>query len=382
MNAIFKIIKRELGLLSKDSSLFLIILFAPILYAFMYGSVYINKGEKDVPLAVIDQDGSQMSRLLTYEIDATEMVKVIQVLNIEDAQEKMYRGEVQGYFYIQQSFEKNILSQKQANVNLVLNASRFLPSSDLLSEVTKVCLTIGGGIRKTYFNKQGMSDAEAMKNTNPINLDYRPLYNPSMTYGGFLLPGLLAIILQQTLLIGTAAAMTTEREDDSLMKVYHMGGSSISKIIFGKGLIYLLIFLVFGIFFVIVNYSIFGIHVRGSFLELLSLFSIFTCSIISFGMLLGSFFKSKLLAFQVLVFSSYPIFLITGYSMPFQALPSSVQFISNLLPTSPFLKVYLSIVEEGGSLFDNQISVMHLLLLWIFYTFLLFCRLKHVLSQP
>lgn len=381
MKEIFEILKREVRNVSGDASLFLILLLAPIAYAFMYGSIYLNKGEEKVRLAVIDNDGTAVSRLLTQQLDATPMIEVIPSSNLREAQEKMYRGEVQGYFYIQQNLEKFIYTQKQANVNLVLNASRFLPSSDLLSTVTKVCLTVGAGVRKTYFNKQGMSDDESMKMTNPIGLDYRPLYNSSMTYGSFLLPGLLAIILQQTLLIGVAASLTTERENKKLSSLYRLSRHNISKIIVGKSLLYFMVFMVFGLFFTVINFSVFDIQIRGSYWSLGIIGALFIMSIITMGFLIGSFFKTKLLAFQVLVFSSYPFFLVTGYSMPYQALPKAVQWFSDMLPTSPFLKAYISIVQSGGTLADVLPSIFHLLIIWLVMVIILVVRLRNLFRQ-
>lgn len=380
MKEVLQILKREIRNVSKDSSLFLILLLAPILYAFMYGSIYLNKGEEKVRLALIDNDGTAISRTLTQQLNSTPMIEIVPSSNISEAQEKMFQGEVQGYFYIQSDFEKNIFSQKQANVNLVLNASRFLPSSDLLSTATKVCLTVGAGVRKTYFNKQGMGEDEAMKMTNPINMDYRPLYNSGMTYGAFLLPGLLAIILQQTLLIGIAAAFTSEREEKKLLNLYQISKQSISKMIFGKSLLYFVVFMIFGLFFSVVNFSVFDVEIRGNYLDLAVISALFIATIIVFGMLIGSFFKTKLFAFQVLVFSSYPIFLITGYSMPYQALPKFVQILSDTLPTSPFLKTYISIVQSGGSLSDNLSSVIHLVVLWIIFELLLILRIKYLVK--
>ncbi len=380
MKEVLEILKREIRNVSKDSSLFLILLLAPILYAFMYGSIYLNKGEEKVRLALIDNDGTAISRTLTEQLNSTPMIEIVPSSNISEAQEMMFQGEVQGYFYIQSGFEKNIFSLKQTNVNLVLNASRFLPSSDLLSTATKVCLTVGAGVRKTYFNKQGMGDDEAMKMTNPINMDYRPLYNSSMTYGAFLLPGLLAIILQQTLLIGVAAAFTSEREEKKLLNLYQISKQSISKMIFGKSLLYFIVFMIFGFFFSVVNFSVFDVEVRGNYFDLAVVSALFIATIIVFGMLIGSFFKTKLFAFQVLVFSSYPIFLITGYSMPYQALPKFVQILSDVLPTSPFLKTYISIVQAGGSLSDNLSSVIHLVVLWIVFELLLILRIKYLVK--
>lgn len=380
MKEVLEILKREIRNVSKDSSLFLILLLAPILYAFMYGSIYLNKGEEKVRLALIDNDGTAISRTLTQQLNSTPMIEIVPSSNISEAQEMMFQGEVQGYFYIQSGFEKNIFSLKQTNVNLVLNASRFLPSSDLLSTATKVCLTVGAGVRKTYFNKQGMGEDKAMKMTNPINMDYRPLYNSSMTYGAFLLPGLLAIILQQTLLIGVAAAFTSEREEKKLLNLYQISKQSISKMIFGKRLLYFVVFMIFGFFFSVVNFSVFDVEVRGNYFDLAVVSALFIATIIVFGMLIGSFFKTKLFAFQVLVFSSYPIFLITGYSMPYQALPRFVQILSDALPTSPFLKTYISIVQAGGSLSDNLSSVIHLIVLWIVFELLLILRIKYLVK--
>ncbi|WP_139418657.1 ABC transporter permease [Chryseobacterium mulctrae] len=380
MKEVLEILKREIRNVSKDSSLFLILLLAPILYAFMYGSIYLNKGEEKVRLALIDNDGTAISRTLTQQLNSTTMIEIVPSSNISEAQKMMFQGEVQGYFYIQSGFEKNIFSLKQTNVNLVLNASRFLPSSDLLSTATKVCLTVGAGVRKTYFNKQGMGEDEAMKMTNPINMDYRPLYNSSMTYGAFLLPGLLAIILQQTLLIGVAAAFTSEREEKKLLNLYQISKQSISKMIFGKSLLYFVVFMIFGFFFSVVNFSVFDVEVRGNYFDLAVVSALFIATIIVFGMLIGSFFKTKLFAFQVLVFSSYPIFLITGYSMPYQALPRFVQILSDMLPTSPFLKTYISIVQAGGSLSENLSSVIHLIVLWIVFELLLILRIKYLVK--
>lgn len=380
MKEVLEILKRELRNVSKDSSLFLILLLAPILYAFMYGSIYLNKGEEKVKLALIDNDGTAISRTLTQQLNSTPMIEIVPSSNISEAQEMMFQGEVQGYFYIQSGFEKNIFSLKQTNVNLVLNASRFLPSSDLLSTATKVCLTVGAGVRKTYFNKKGMGEDEAMKMTNPINMDYRPLYNSGMTYGAFLLPGLLAIILQQTLLIGVAAAFTSEREEKKLLNLYQLSRQNISKMIFGKSMLYFVVFMIFGFFFSVVNFSVFDVEVRGNYFDLAVVSALFIATIIVFGMLIGSFFKTKLFAFQVLVFSSYPIFLITGYSMPYQALPRFVQILSDMLPTSPFLKTYISIVQAGGSLSDNLSSVIHLVVLWIVFELLLILRIKYLVK--
>jgi len=370
--SLIKLFLREASLVAKDHSLLLTLLIAPLLYAFFYGSIYINKEEENVKLAVVDDDHSRLSRLLQQNIDNSPMVELIHFSNLEEAKEHMYRGDCQGYFYIPQGTQSNLLSLKQSNVVLAVNAARFLPSSDLLMSVQQICLTIGAGVRLQYFEKsEGLSTAMAMQNVMPINLDYRPLFNERSSYGAFLLPALLALILQQTLLIGLSESVAGEREN---LRVKEWFSGGISTAIWGKGLFYLFVFGAYGFFFLNVNFKILGLPIRGSGFELGVLIMVLLFTLIPMAQFIGSLFKTQLLCLQVMAFSTYPIFLITGYTWPFESLPLVVQWISMLLPTTPFIKVYTAIVQSGASLSSQMGPLIHLLLLWLFYTGICYIR--------
>ena len=376
-----EIFLREIRLATKEHSLLLTLLGAPLLYAFMYGSIYINKVEERVPLAIVDNDGTALSRTLVQEASSNTMIKAINVSSLEEAQELMKTDKANGYFYIEKGFEAKTLSLQQANVTLAVNASKFLPASDLTAALTTVCMTVGGGVRKAYFNKQGMNDSQAMANTNPISLDYRPLFNENIGYGSFLLPGLLAVILQQTLLIGLCASMSLERQGRHLPELKLLSGGSVSNLLFGKGFFYWLAFVVFSQFFLYVVFAVFNMPFRGSYGQVTLLISIFLACLIPMAFLIGSFFKNTLLIIQIMGFSSYPIFLITGYSMPLQNLPEGVQFISNLLPTTPFLRSYTLMVQGGASLGDQIPALLHLMGLGLLYTLLYLIRMKYLFRK-
>lgn len=378
MRAFADLFKRELRLITNDHSLLLTLLIAPVLYAFFYGSIYINKEEQDVKIAVVDGDGSSLSRLISKEINATKIAAVIPVANLEQAKEKMYHGDVEGYLYLESGLESNVLSLQQGNVVLALNASRFLPSSDLTSAITKICLTLSAGVRLNYFKMQGKGSELAMQETNPVKLDYRPLYNESGSYGGFLLPGLLALILQQTLLIGLSESMSAERGEKRLSELLRLGRGSPSAMLWGKGLWYFLLYCCYALFFLTVNFQILNLPLRGSVFDISVLMVLFLLTLIPMGLWIGSLFKSQIIAMQVLAFSTYPIFLITGYSLPYVSLPEAIQWISALLPTTPFLKSYQSVTQAGGSLMDNMGAVVHLIILWLFFAGLFIFRFKRL----
>ncbi|WP_051292631.1 ABC transporter permease [Olivibacter sitiensis] len=373
---------REWRQVPKDHSLLLTLLIAPLLYAFFYGSIYINKEEGAVPLAIVDEDGSAISRQLDQLVSYSPSIEAIHFTDLGSAQKQFDEGKVQGIFYIPNGMEKLIFSNKQANVTLTINASRFLPSSDILSSVQQIVLTVGAGVRLQYNEKKkGLDQVQAMKEAMPINLDYRPLFNSRSSYGAFLLPGLLAIILQQTLLIGIAESLAAEREHKRLFE-WHRG--QVSSGIWGKGLFYFLLFACYAFFFINVNFRVLDLTNKANGLQLAILFALFIATIIPLGQFLGSFFKSQLLCLQVMAFSSYPIFLITGLPWPFSSLPYYVQWFSNLLPTTPFIRIYVSMVSGGAQLAQMSGDILHLSFLFLLYSALCHWRIASInkLSKP
>ncbi|WP_432709344.1 ABC transporter permease [Pedobacter sp.] len=373
---IFKLFLREASIVAKDHSLLLTLLMAPLLYAFFYGSIYINKEEEEVRLAVVDDDRTTFSRLLQQTIEDSPMIELLYFPNLGEAREQMYRGNCQGYMYIPKGTESNLLSLKQSTIVIAANAARFLPSSDILTNVQQICLTVGAGVRLQYFEKsEGMSSTIARQSVMPINLDYRPMYNVKTSYGDFLLPGLLALILQQTLLIGLSESVAGERQN---LRLGNWLKGGIFTAIWGKGLFYLLLFSAYAFFFLNVNYRMLSLSMRGSGIELSVIFLLFFLTLIPMAQFIGSLFKTQFLCLQMMAFSTYPIFLITGYAWPFDLLPRVVQAVSMLLPTTPFFEIYLSIVQSGAGLTSQPGALLHLAILWLLYSSLAYYMLVRI----
>jgi len=378
---ILRVFLRELTLIGKDHSLLLTLLIAPLLYLFFYGSIYSFKEEEKVKLAVVDADQSSLSRMLIQQINNLQMVDVLLAPSVPQAQHEMYEGTCQGYIYIDKGLQQKVLSLQQGNVVLAVNAGRFLPSSDLIASVTKICLAVSAGVRMQYFEMKGLSAQSSLNEAMPVNLDYRPMFNERSSYGAFLLPGLLMLILQQTLLLGLAESVAAERMKKTVGEWFSVTNGSILPGIIGKGSFYFFLFACYAFFVLTINFSVFHLTLTGSFWALTLLMMVFLLTLIPMAMWIGSFFRSQLLCLQIMAFSSYPIFLITGYSWPFRMLPFFIQVISSLLPTTPFMRAYISVAQQGGSLTDNWITVMHMLALMVFFSGLCFWRFKHLLTS-
>ncbi len=199
----------------------------------------------------------------------------------------------------------------------------------------------------------------------PIQTDVRSLFNTTESYGDFFLPALLALILQQTLLIGLAESVSKEREEKTLHQLFFTSGKNILSMINGKSFVYLLFFLSYALFFYSAIFDLFSINMLGSVFALALLTLIFFLTIIYLSIFVASFFERKIMSLQFFAFTSIPVFLLSGLPWPIQTMPWFVKQITLLIPTSPYFLAMQRITQMGAGLQDVIPELIHLSLLMI-----------------
>lgn len=367
---------RETKRIGKDHTLILSLLLAPIFYAFFYGSIYLNKTENEVSIAVVDQDMTSLSRQYIRMIDQTQKVRVTRISpSLQEVRGMYLNAEVQGVLIIDRNFERKLKRLQTADVGLVLNTTRFLPSNDINEAVTEISLTVGAGIRLAYYEMHGDSDELSLTEAMPIKIEDHALFVTPSTYGGFLLPGLLLLILQQTFLIGLAESIGREREKGTVGEWLKLGGGRIWHAILGKGFFFLILFSAYALFFHVINYHVLDIGNGTAPFLLAFLIAVFYLVLLFFGTFFGSLFSREIWALQFFAFSSYPIFLLSGYSWPLYAMNDVLQGIAFLIPTTPILEAYSALVFKEASFTQIIKPFAHLLGLGLLYAGLAYWRM-------
>jgi len=377
--SIFKPIKklfiRELKLISGDGSIILTIFIAPLLYMLLLGSIYKKKDIVEVPLTVIDMDQTSLSRMFIRFIDATQKVKVNKrAINMEEGLREVEKMNAFGFIFIPKGFEKRINLMEGANVSLLLNNTRFLMSNEINKTVNRVALEMGAGIRIKYFAEQGVQPQLAREMVMPLEPNVHFVYNIFNNYGFFLIPGLLLLIMQQTLFIGLGESVSLEREEGKLSG-WLSSDHGILTAILGKNLFYLFLYLAYFLLMFVAVFPYFHIQNIGGFLPVFSLVLLFITAIILFTNLIASFFKKEIFYMEVIAFTTYPIFLITGYSWPDYALPVFHKYVTMLLPTTPFFRSVIKVTQEGSSFQYISKDLILLLAQILFFGLLLVWRL-------
>ena len=382
MKSWFSIFTDELKLIIQDKSILLTCLVAPLLYAFFIGSIYKEKEVTQIPIAVVDQDHTSLSRKVSELVNTSEKIKVYgHYSSLENAMESFNSLEVQGILILPKDFQKKTMNLDGSTIQLILNNTKFLTSNEVNKGVQQVILTIGAGVRMKYFISNKIPVELAQQQAQPILPVIKSVYNATNNYGDFLLPILLILILQQTLIISFGQSAVHELQHGVLKPIQNKSFFDFMKVFSAKSFYYVLLYIAYFFIFYKFIFPYYFLNFKGSLFLHLVLSTIFILVVLEYTIFLASFFKTEIGWTEILAFSTYPLFLVSGYSWPVDSMPKFIQMIANLLPSTPFYKVFNMLSTEGAGFNQIRSEFIHLLLLLLFGYLLLYIRYRYLHSK-
>lgn len=372
-------IKREINIISKDRNIFTVVILVPVFYALMYGSLYWNKGEEKLPIAVVDMDRTEFSSGFIKALNNHQLINVVTIKgDLTEAKIKMDRMDVQGIVYIPVDAGKSLESKKSITITSYLNTTRLLVSNDINKAVNDISAFYANDKREIFLKSTGYNSKEAVTLVEPVKADVRAMFNRMETYGDYLIPGILALILHQTLLLGLSENIARERQNNLISEYKSVSGNNTVVALLGKTIFYFLAYFSYSILFFTLAFSIFKINLAGSLVLLLVITSLLILSAIFLSILISSFFKRKFIAIIVMAFTSYPLFFISGYVFPSYALPVPLQYIAKTFTISPYLKAYIRLTQLGAGFENIQGEIVHICIITAVLFVLALIRLKYL----
>jgi ABC-2 type transport system permease protein len=141
------------------------------------------------------------------------------------------------------------------------------------------------------------------------------------------------------------------------------------NVINGKGLFYFALYSAYALFFFIINFYVFKINFLGNACALALLTAEMLLAVIYISIFISSFFKRKIIALQFLTLTTYPLFLMSGYSWPASSLPWYLQAFSQAVPMTPYLNGFVRITQMGAGWHDVFPQIIQLAVL-VFISFI------------
>ena len=346
-----------------DKGVLLLLLIAPIIYGFFYPWPYSTEVVNHVPVGIIDNDNSNLSRTIVRYASASPQLDTQLFLNEQQAKEAIWSDEIAGYMVIPSGLEQQVLSGKAASVSVLGNGGYFLLNKNVQMGFLKAVSTVSAGIEVKKNVAQGAYSATAAANTQAVPLVIIPLYNQTEGYGAYVVPAVSILILQQTLLIATAMLIGTwyeQRRHATSIRGWLGRIAALSMFSFIIGCFY------YGWTFELHHYPR-GQNMLGSLLFLL----LFCPTVATLGCVLGLWFRQRERSMQILIFSSLPMFFVSGYPWPADQLPTVLQIIRWFVPTTPGINTSVQLNQMGASISQVSTGFYALAALWVFYFALL-----------
>lgn len=367
MKNFFALIKREFGLFFADSTLRSVFLLAPIIYALLFGFVYQKGKVEHLPIIVVDLDNTPLSNQLIDMLGENEKLQVVRVKNTNNGTtETMRQMNAVVTVVIPERFEASVLQKRYPEINTYINTTNLLTANMASQGVQTTLGTFSAGINMQGLKKKGMNAGQAATQYEPFKVNYIRLYNETGNYFTYMWPGVLAVVLQQVLLLGLAVSFAREYENKTLEKEFlGRAGNAFSAILIKVIPFWIMSVFILGIYYMF--HHIFRAPIPSPLMNYAVTTGLFIAATTFLGVFISALLPSALKATQVLMLLATPAFIIGGYSWPLEAMPIGVQWLSSILPLTPFLNAHKVMLFQQGSLADVMPSIQHLCILILVY---------------
>ncbi|HOV61132.1 MAG TPA: ABC transporter permease [Candidatus Hydrogenedentes bacterium] len=343
----------------RNPAAIMIFLAGLLVYSLVYPVPYMREVLRNVPVTVVDEDGTSLSRKLTRWLDATEEIQLTEpVLSRADAFDRMVRGETEGVIVIPGGFERDVLRGEQGWIGVYGDACYFLIYRQVSSGALKAIATLSAGVEIRRFTAAGYTESQARKRRDPVPVMIRPLFNPVGGYASYVVPGVLLVVIQQTLLVGIGV-VGGSRIERSRMPITAM--TSIAGLTLGRALAYVSIYFMYPLFYMAVVYRVYSLPFQGNPIAVMVFVIPFLFAVAFLGLTVSMFFRTSETATPMLIYTSMPIIFLVGFAWPVEALPAVLRWLGMLIPASSGVMGFIRLNQMGATLYEVR---REWLLLW------------------
>lgn len=370
MVTIFKVWRQEFWNVIHNSGVMIFFILLTTIYPIVYGFIFNPELVRDVRVVVIDNSRSSLSRQFIRDIDASQKIKVIgYAADLPEAQKAMHQKDCYGIIMLPNDFEKNIERGEQTNVIVYCDMSLLLRYKAILSGVNQVGLAKGAQIQTSMADNIGASSYIPTSGINPIPSFSFAMGDTQQGFASFIIPGILIMILQQSMLLGIG--MLGGAEHERRRKNNGNDPQSVNTGAFhtliGRALCYFMIYVPSTIYILYFVPRMFLYPQAGSLTQILLFMIPYLFACIFFGMALQIFIKHREDVFPIVVVPSIVLLFISGLTWPRYAMSPLWRALGFVIPSTWGVEGFIGMNSNGASISDISSCFYNIWILCIAY---------------
>lgn len=333
------LLAKETIQMRRDRVTFAMMLGIPLLQLMLFGFA-INTDPKELPAALVAPTQDRFTRAMVSALELTGYYRfVAPAATAREADEMMARGDVSFVVIVPSDFGRKIERGQPATLLIEADATDPSVASGAIS-------TLGTVAADALRREAGLSALDAQAPGGPTIVVHKR-YNPEGITQYNIVPGLLGVILQLTMVMMTAMALTREVERGTMENLLSMPVTPL-EIMLGKVLPYLGVGAVQVIVVLVAARLVFGVPFVGNLSLLLAGILIFVLALIILGYLISTVARTQMQAMQLTFFFFLPSLLLSGFMFPYRGMPGWAQTLGEVFPLTHFLRLIRSVMLKGA----------------------------------
>ena len=347
MRTIFYIVRKEFRQIFRNKSMLPIIFVMPIIQLIILSNAATFE-IKNVNFNVLDLDKSQLSYKLINKFEASPyFTRLDGELSVNTAEEEILNDRAKLVIVIPQNFEKDLVRENKAEVQLLINAIDGSAAGIISSYAQNIITDFNIDARISMIN---LYNPEALPSTG---ISYRHWYNSELDYITFMVPGIMALLVTLIGLLLSAMSIVKEKEIGTIEQI-NVTPIRKHELIIGKLIPFFIIAnfeLAFGL---AIGKIIFNIPIVGSIWLIFLFASLYLIVALSIGLIISTYTDTQQQAMFITWFIMVIFILMSGLFTPIQSMPMWAQRITWFNPVAYFIDVMRMVMLKGSAFADIQ----------------------------
>lgn len=349
------IIRHEFLVISTSYAVLLVLMGGIFLYGLLYNYMYAPNIVTNVPVAVVDNSHSELSRNFIRWLDAAPQAEIYnQAIDYHEAKEWMKAGKVQGILYLPYDFEERVFRGDESVFSLYATTDAFLYFESLQKATSSVMLAINDKYRTDVAVLLPPQGLLAVAMAQPVSVVGTALYNYTEGYGSYLIPAVMMIIIFQTLMM-VIGMVTGEERSSGGIHAYALFGQNWGnciRIVAGKTFVYCSLYAVFAFFLLGLLPYFFSIPNIGSGLYIIFLMIPYLIATSFFGLAASRYFTDSESPLLMIAFFSVGLIFLSGVSYPMELMPWYWKITHYIFPAAPATLAFVKLNSMGADMSD------------------------------
>ncbi len=375
------VLRREIGRMVRQPIYATLLVLLPLV-SFAFFAALFHKGvARDIPIAVVDDDRTPLSRQVVRMIEATPTASVAcEIESMEEGERLMREGRVMAVVLVPQFFEKNLLSNTQTHIENYVTGTNVTVNGLLSKDIQTAVTTFTAGVQLQLLTKRGLSERQAMAQLMPVRFDRHILFNPYVNYSYYLSPSFMPMMLMIFTVMATIFSIGAELKHSTAREWLRTGGDSLAAALAGKLLPVTGMLCLQGLVMLLIIFKVVGVPLNGSLAVIYAGTLLFILSYQSISILLIALLANFRLALSLGGGYSVLAFTFSGLTFPVMAMWEPMRWLSKLFPFTYCTDIYVDQMMRGAPAVYSLPDLGYLAL-FILLPLLCLPRLKRVCTE-